>query len=123
MHTPFAGPDCRDVRVTGSLAFTAGPRLAMMAARPLDPEQKRRLVRIKSNIGPDGDGFEYSLTQEPLAGWDGLSGQRVVWGDALFGSARELLNDIELPKDEAASTPKRDMATIPLLLKDLAATA
>jgi putative DNA primase/helicase len=98
-------------RVTGSLAFTAGPRLAMMAAKPLDPEQKRRLVRIKSNIGPDGDGFEYSLTQEPLAGWDGLSGQRVVWGDALFGSARELLNDIELPKDEAASTPKRDMAT------------
>jgi len=98
-------------RVTGSLAFTAGPRLALMAAKPLDPEQKRRLVRIKSNIGPDGDGFEYSLAQEPLIGWGGLSGQRVLWGDALFGTARELLNDIELPKDEPAATPKRDMAT------------
>jgi len=98
-------------RVTGSLAFTAGPRLALMAARPLDPEQKRRLVRIKSNIGPDGDGFEYSLAQEPLVGWDGLSGQRVHWGDALFGTARELLNDIELPKDEPTATPKHDMAT------------
>ena len=98
-------------RVTGSLAFTAGPRLALMAARPLDPEQKRRLVRIKSNIGPDGDGFEYSLAQEPLVGWDGLNGQRVHWGDALFGTARELLNDIELPKDEPTATPKRDMAT------------
>jgi hypothetical protein len=98
-------------RITGSLAFAAGPRLALMAARPIDPEQKRRLVRIKSNIGPDGDGFEYSLAQEPLSGWDGLSGQRVLWGDPLFGSSRELLNDIELPKDEAAETPKRDMAT------------
>jgi len=98
-------------RVTGSLAFTAGPRLAIMAARPLDPEQKRRLVRIKSNIGPDGNGFEYSLAQEPLVGWDGLSGQRVLWGDPLFGTARELLNDIELPKDEAPATPKRDTAT------------
>ena len=98
-------------RVTGSLAFTAGPRLALMAARPLDPEQKRRLVRIKSNVGPDGNGFEYSLVQEPLSGWDGLSGQRVLWGDPLFGTARELLNDIELPKDEAPATPKRDTAT------------
>jgi hypothetical protein len=98
-------------RVTGSLAFTAGPRLALMAARPLDPEQKRRLVRIKSNVGPDGNGFEYSLVQEPLSGWNGLSGQRVLWGDPLFGTARELLNDIELPKDEVPATPKRDTAT------------
>lgn len=98
-------------RVTGSLAFTAGPRLAMMAAKPLDPEQKRRFVRIKSNLGPDGDGFEYSLMQEPLVDWDGLSGQRVLWGDLLTGTARELLNDIELPKDETAATPRLDMAT------------
>jgi len=49
--------------------------------------------------------------QEPLSGWDGLSGQRVLWGDPLFGTARELLNDIELPKDEAPATPKRDTAT------------
>jgi putative DNA primase/helicase len=98
-------------RLTGSLAFGAGPRLAIMAARPLDPERKRRLVRIKSNIGPDGNGFEYGLAQEPLVDWDGLSGQRVVWGNPLTGTARELLNDIELPKDGAGKTPKRDMAS------------
>jgi putative DNA primase/helicase len=97
-------------RVTGSLAFGAGPRLVLMAAKPLDAGLKRRLVRIKSNIGPDGDGFEYSLVQEPLVGWDGLSGQRVLWGDPLTGTARELLNDIELPRDEAAATPKLDTA-------------
>jgi putative DNA primase/helicase len=89
-------------RVTGSLAFAAGPRLALMAAQPIEPEQKRRLVRIKSNIGPDGDGFEYNLTQEPLSGWDGLSGQRVLWGNPLTGPARELLNDIEMPKNDDA---------------------
>jgi hypothetical protein len=98
-------------RITGSLAFAAGPRLVLMAAKPLDPEQKRRLVRIKSNIGPDGNGFEYSLLQESLVGWDGLSGQRVLWGEPLIGTARELLNDIELPKDDPDATPKRDMAT------------
>jgi len=38
-------------RITGSLAFAAGPRLAMMAAKPLDPDQKRRVVRVKSNMG------------------------------------------------------------------------
>jgi hypothetical protein len=98
-------------RITGSLAFAAGPRLVLMAAKPLDPEQKRRLVRIKSNIGPDGNGFEYSLLQESLVGWDGLSGQRVLWGEPLIGTARELLNDIELQKDDPDATPKRDMAT------------
>jgi putative DNA primase/helicase len=97
-------------RVTGSLAFTAGPRLVLVAARPLDPEQNRRLVRIKSNIGLDGDGFQYSLVQEPLIGWDGLGAQRVLWGEALSGSARELLKDIELPKDEAPAMLKRDTA-------------
>jgi putative DNA primase/helicase len=93
-------------RITGSLAFAAGPRLAMMAAKPLDPDQKRRLVRIKSNIGPDGDGFEYSLVREPLSGWDGLSGQRVLWGNPLTGQARELLNDIEMPKDDDAPSSR-----------------
>jgi putative DNA primase/helicase len=99
-------------RITGSLAFAAGPRLALMAAKPLDPaQQKRRLVRIKSNIGPDGDGFEYYLRQEQLVGWDGLSGQRIFWGDPLYGTARDLLNDIELSENGAATTPKRDTAT------------
>jgi putative DNA primase/helicase len=97
-------------RITSSLAFGAAPpRLAMIAARPLDQDQMRRLVRAKSNIGPDGDGFEYSLVQEPLVGWD-VSGQRLRWGTPLLGPARELLNDVELPKDKPAASTKRDMA-------------
>jgi putative DNA primase/helicase len=90
-------------RVTGSLAFAAGPRLVMMTRRPLDKTQKNRLVRAKSNIGPDGDGFKYSLIQEPLVGWKGLSAQRVIWGHALSGTARDLLNDVEMPPEAAPS--------------------
>jgi putative DNA primase/helicase len=93
-------------RLTGSLAFGAGPRLAMIAARPLDPEQKRRLVRIKSNIGPDGNGFEYGLAQEPLVGWDGLSGQRVVWGNPLIGAAREIIERHRAAKGRCGQNAK-----------------
>jgi putative DNA primase/helicase len=96
-------------RVTGSLAFTAGPRLVLMAAKPIEPEQKHRLVRIKSNIGPDGDGFEYSLMQEPLSGWEGIIGQRVRWGTPLTGRAHELLNEIEA-SEEDDKAPKRAAA-------------
>jgi putative DNA primase/helicase len=97
-------------RVTGSLAYAAGPRVVMMSAKPLDPAQKWRLVRVKSNIGPDGGGFEYSLAQEPLPGWDGVSGQRVLWGAPLAGTARELLNDIELPAGDDGKAPRQSAA-------------
>jgi putative DNA primase/helicase len=85
-------------RLTGSLAFGAGPRLVMMAAKPLDPYQPRRLVRVKSNIGPDGDGFEYSLAQAALEGHEGLYGQQAVWGNPLYGTAWDLLNSVEMPQ-------------------------
>jgi hypothetical protein len=81
-------------RVTGSLAFGALPRLVMATAKPAQADGKRRLVRTKSNIGPDGGGFEYDLIQEPLAGFD-FAAQRVAWGAALDGTARELLNEVE----------------------------
>jgi hypothetical protein len=48
-------------------------------------------VRIASNIGPTGGGFEYTLHQEPLIGYDDISAQRVDWGRKLTGSPRELL--------------------------------
>jgi putative DNA primase/helicase len=36
-------------RITGSLAFGAVPRVVMVTAKPLKTDQKRRLVRAKSN--------------------------------------------------------------------------
>lgn len=78
-------------RVTGSLAFGALPR-CVWGASANDDGFQRRLVRIASNIGPTGGGIEYTLHQEPLVGYDGLSAQRISWGARLTGSPRELLN-------------------------------
>lgn len=86
-------------RVTGSLAFAAQPRLVWVTAKPTAKDAKNRLVRAASNIGPDGGGFEFDAIQEPLSDYD-FGAQRIVWGDVLEGSARDLLNDVELPADE-----------------------
>jgi hypothetical protein len=104
-------------RLTGSLAFGASPRIVWMAARPVEPDQPRRLVRVKSNIGPDGDGFEYSLEQVLLEGAQGVYGQRLVWGNPLYGAARELLKDIEELKP--GRPPKERTAAMTFLLTTL----
>jgi putative DNA primase/helicase len=80
-------------RVTGSLAFAALARIVLAAAMN-EEEERCRLVRVASNIGPSGGGFEYSLFQEPLPGED-FSAQRIFWGKRLDGPARDLLEGIK----------------------------
>jgi len=76
-------------RITGSLAFSAIPRVILAAAT--DTEGKsRRLVRVASNIGLSGGGIEFVLTQEPLLDYN-FSAQNVRWGDVLQGTAKDLL--------------------------------
>ena len=82
-------------RVTGSLAFAALPRLVMATAKPTEQGQPRRMVRAKSNIGPDGGGFEYDLVQIMLDQASGLMAQKVDWGAALEGSATALIAEVE----------------------------
>jgi hypothetical protein len=76
-------------RITGSLAFGALPRIVWGAEKEEDEAAPRRLVRIKSNIGVSGGGFEYTLEQTPIS--EAITAQRAVWGRVLQGSARELL--------------------------------
>jgi putative DNA primase/helicase len=97
-------------RVAGSLAFGAVPRVVMVTAKPLKQDQRRRLVRAKSNIGPDGGGFEYDLIQEPPPGWN-FAAQRAVWRSPLEGTARDLLNQVELPEDDGRPAPRKTMAS------------
>ena len=80
-------------RVTGSVAFGALPRLVFGTAKTTDDEGRthRLFVRAKSCIGPDGGGFGYDLQQTELPGFPGVIASRVLWSDALDGSARELL--------------------------------
>ena len=88
-------------RVTGSQAFGALARVVIVAAKDSadmgdDAPARRFIARAKSNIGPDGGGFDYRLEQSELAGHPGLIASYVTWGEAIEGTARELLGAAEV---------------------------
>lgn len=77
-------------RVTGSLAFGALARIVLATAKITDGENTKRIVcRAKSNIGLDNGGFEYDLQQKEVK--QGIFTSYAIWGDAVEGSAIELL--------------------------------
>jgi putative DNA primase/helicase len=81
-------------RVTGSIGFVALARLVLVASKVAaanDMESRNVMVRAKANIGPDDGGFAYTLDRMTVA--PDVEGQRVVWGEALIGTARDLLAD------------------------------
>ncbi|MBZ0071433.1 MAG: AAA family ATPase [Gammaproteobacteria bacterium] len=80
-------------RITGSLAFGALARVVFAAAKQDDEDgtTSRIFCRVKSNIGPDGGGYEYDLRQVELASHPGIMSSAVAWGGVLQGSARDLL--------------------------------
>ena len=90
-------------RVTGSLAFGAIARIVLVAAKeePKEGEQERRVImRAKSNIGPDDGGFGYGLTKIPMIEHPDIIASIVEWGDKIEGSAREILASVETQPDE-----------------------
>ncbi len=101
-------------RVTGSVAFGALPRVVLAAAKlPEDSEQGagRLFARAKSNIGPDSGGWRYYLEQIELDGYPGVYASRVLWGEAVEGTARELLAQaeaVEDPEDRSATDEAAD---------------
>ena len=87
-------------RVTGSLAFGAYARVVLATAkRQAEDGGGRILTRAKSNLGPDGGGFVYDIEQMELADHPGIFASRVGWGEALEGSAREILAETEAQPD------------------------
>lgn len=95
-------------RVTGSLAFGALPRVVLCSVKvKVDTSDgggdRRILARAKSNIGPDGGGFEYRIDQVELPGYPGVRASRVTWGVAVDGSAHELLAVAEAEPADAHS--------------------
>lgn len=88
-------------RVTGSVAFGAVARVVLATVKAADPNAPRRLVRAKSNLGPDTGGFAYTLIGAPVPGHN-FHAQAVEWGEPLEGSARELMA-IEDPEGAATA--------------------
>jgi putative DNA primase/helicase len=82
-------------RITGSIAFGALARVVMIAGKEGETEDgtppRRFLARAKSNIGPDEGGFAYELRQEPMPGDDRIIASIAVFGEAIEGTARDML--------------------------------
>ncbi len=99
-------------RVIGSVAFTAVARVVLVAAKvkTIEGTDRRLLARAKSNIGPDDGGIEYTFDQIEVL--KEIQASRIVWGDAIEGSARELLTDA--PDDDDSKSELHN-----LLLKEL----
>lgn len=103
-------------RFTGSLAFTAAPRIVWAAALDETTEEPSCVVtRAKSNIGPQNDGFRYRL------GFKNLRNSRRVripdipyieWLEPLEGSADEIINQaqgIATDKEQSAEGFLREL--------------
>lgn len=79
-------------RVIGSQAFGALARTVLVAAKQED-SGTRVLARAKSNISLDQGGCSYTVDQCTVA--DGVETTRVIWGDTIEGTAREILAEVE----------------------------
>ena len=113
-------------RVTGSLAFGALARVVLATAKLPDEQGGGRiLVRAKSNLGIDSGGFGYDLEQVELEAHPGIITTRVRWGEALEGSARDLLSqaDTQGGQDDEGDSPADVEAFIRGCLADGPVTA
>lgn len=103
-------------RVMGSQAFGALARVVLVAAKESgsdDGSPSRRFVaRAKSNIGPDGGGFDYQLHQTELESHEGVVAAYVAWKGAIQGSARELLGAVEVEETNGDDSSERNDAKL-----------
>ncbi|MGA8149257.1 MAG: AAA family ATPase [Gallionellaceae bacterium] len=99
-------------RLTGSLAFGALARVVLVAAKHQEEGEDGRTVRLflraKSNTGPDDGGFEYDLIQSELKTHPGIFASSVQWGEAVKGSARELLATADATSDDGEGGTQAD---------------
>lgn len=103
-------------RVMGSQAFGALARVVIVAAKESGSSEEapsRRFIALaKSNIGPDGGGFDYGLQQTQLDSHGGIVATYVNWRGAIVGSARELLGAAESQGSDDARGCERDDAMV-----------
>jgi putative DNA primase/helicase len=97
-------------RVTGSLAFGGLARMVFAVVRDRQDEEhdSRIVVRAKSNIGPDGDGFRYRIQPIKLFNQQRelIQTTKIDWREGVVGRADELLAAAE----ENNGQPKLEQA-------------
>ena len=120
-------------RLIGSIAFSAVARVVMIATkappRGGERNERRVLMRAKSNIGPDEGGYVYRLEQSELNGYPEIFASLALWGEAGEGTARELLAEAEepgekqSPREEAVELLKSHLANGPIPANEIHAAA
>ena len=78
-------------RVIGSQAFAALARMVLVTAKEEDTNQ-RVFTRAKSNNSVDVGGFHYEIEAVELATGTAI---RVLWGEPIEGTSREILSQVE----------------------------
>ena len=76
----------------------------------MNGEPERMFIMAKNNLGPLLGGFGYSIVGAPLMEDERIIATRIVWGDRLEGTARDLLAEAE--DDGKASSPKAERASL-----------
>ncbi|EPX97786.1 MULTISPECIES: AAA family ATPase [Ralstonia] len=94
-------------RVIGSQAFVALARMVLVAGKD-EAAERRILARAKSNISPDDGGVSYSI--ELVEAGVGITASRIVWGELIQGTAREILGDVEHEEDQEERTERDEAA-------------
>jgi putative DNA primase/helicase len=82
-------------RVTGSLAFAAVARTIMVATKNKSGEPQRMFLQAKNNLSEAQSGFGYEIQGSQLHENPDIIASRIVWGERLEGTARELLAQAE----------------------------
>lgn len=99
-------------RLTGSLAFGALARVVLVATKSEQEDEAgqsaRLFLRAKSNLGPDGGGFEYELQRGALNTHPDIFASFVEWGRAVTGTARALLTSAEAVSDSGGGSELDD---------------
>jgi putative DNA primase/helicase len=82
-------------RFIGSQAWGAAARCAWITVKS-EETGKRRLIRVKSSLGPEGDGFDFRMEGADVPGYPEVGERHVVkWLDGVVrGSARKLFCEI-----------------------------
>jgi putative DNA primase/helicase len=103
-------------RVLGTQGLTNLARVVLGAAKDEDDDQ-RRLIRLGSNIGPSGGGFDYKLERTTVKDEEGadMLTQKVVWGEFHSGTPKVLIDELSPP--EGKGSPKTDAAEAWLMTK------
>jgi putative DNA primase/helicase len=119
-------------RITGSLAFGALARIVLVAAKNQQKDGSGAFgifCRGKSNLGGDEGGFSYDLDQVALNSYPGVVASRILWQEAMAGSARQLLGTEVNPRGEnesafcAAKQFLADLLTVPQPMTSVRAAA